>query len=39
MSRVPYKRGEILIKEKLSNLKFVEEYKSPNAIAEAIMVI
>ena len=28
MSRVPYKRGEILIKEKLSNLKFVEEYKS-----------
>tara|TARA_B100000965_G_scaffold271105_1_gene229306 strand:- start:1129 stop:1605 length:477 start_codon:yes stop_codon:yes gene_type:complete len=36
MSRVPLtKEGEILIKEKLSNLKFVERPKISNAIAEA----
>ena len=36
MSRVPLtKEGEILIKEKLSNLKFVERPQISNAIAEA----
>ena len=36
MSRVPLtKEGEISIKEKLSNLKFVERPKISNAIAEA----
>ena len=36
MSRVPLtKKGEILIKEKLSNLKFVERPKISEAIAEA----
>ncbi|MFL2714643.1 MAG: transcription elongation factor GreA [Gammaproteobacteria bacterium] len=36
MSRVPLtKKGEILIKEKLSNLKFVERPKISQAIAEA----
>ena len=36
MSRVPLtKEGEIAIKEKLSNLKFVERPKISNAIAEA----
>ena len=36
MSRVPLtKQGEILIKEKLSNLKFVERPQISNAIAEA----
>ena len=36
MSRIPLtKEGEILIKEKLSNLKFVERPKISNAIAEA----
>ena len=36
MSRVPLtKKGEIVIKEKLSNLKFVERPKISNAIAEA----
>ena len=36
MSRVPItKEGEILIKEKLSNLKFVERPQISNAIAEA----
>ena len=36
MSRVPLtKEGEILIKEKLSNLKFVERPQTSNAIAEA----
>ena len=36
MSRIPLtKEGEILIKEKLSNLKFVERPQISNAIAEA----
>ena len=36
MSRVPLtKEGEILIKEKLSNLKFIERPQISNAIAEA----
>ena len=36
MSRVPLtKEGEVLIKEKLSNLKFVERPHISNAIAEA----
>ena len=36
MSRVPLtKKGEIVIKEKLSNLKFVERPQISNAIAEA----
>ena len=36
MNRVPLtKEGELLIKEKLSNLKFVERPKISNAIAEA----
>ena len=36
MSRVPLtKEGEVLIKEKLSNLKFVERPQISNAIAEA----
>ena len=36
MSRVPLtKEGEISIKEKLSNLKFVERPQISNAIAEA----
>ena len=36
MSRVPLtKKGQILIKEKLSNLKFVERPKISQAIAEA----
>tara|TARA_B100001113_G_scaffold36397_1_gene25861 strand:+ start:5478 stop:5954 length:477 start_codon:yes stop_codon:yes gene_type:complete len=36
MSRIPLtKEGEILIKEKLSNLKFVERPKISEAIAEA----
>ena len=36
MSRVPLtKEGEVLIKEKLSNLKFIERPQISNAIAEA----
>ena len=36
MSRIPLtKEGEILIKEKLSNLKFIERPQISNAIAEA----
>ena len=36
MSRIPLtKDGEILIKEKLSNLKFIERPKISEAIAEA----
>ena len=36
MSRIPLtKKGEILIKEKLSNLKFVERPQISQAIAEA----
>ena len=36
MSRIPLtKKGEILIKEKLSNLKFIERPKISEAIAEA----
>ena len=36
MSRIPLtKEGEVLIKEKLSNLKFVERPQISNAIAEA----
>ena len=36
MSRIPLtKEGEVLIKEKLSNLKFIERPQISNAIAEA----
>ena len=36
MSRIPLtKKGEMLIKEKLSNLKFIERPKISEAIAEA----
>ena len=40
MSRVPLtKEGEILIKEKLSHLKFVERPQISQAIAEALSLI
>ena len=36
MSRIPLtKKGEMLIKEKLSNLKFIERPKISEAIVEA----